>query len=220
MEIEDSINTDLGNSTKIVILGGSGVGKTSILNRYVRGKFIDIVSSTIGVDFMKAEVELEGGTKRKFTIWDTAGSERFRGVASSYFKGAVGIVVVFDLTDPNSLEKCDLINDEIRNFGEPDAVLVLAGNKSDKLNECKVTDEEAEEKSKKMGAKAFFKVTAKEDSGEIKTMFKELAQFIEIQEKEGGSGGGPGKKNRPEGQTLEQGSQAGEDGEKKDGCKC
>ena len=219
MEIDDSINTDLGNSTKIVILGASGVGKTSILNRYVRKQFVDIVSSTIGVDFMKAEVELEGGIKRKFTIWDTAGSERFRGVASSYFKGAVGIVVVFDLTDPDSLEKCDLINDEIRNFGEPDAVLVLAGNKSDKVNECKVTDEEAEAKSKKMGAKAFFKVTAKEDEGQIDTMFKELAQFIETHEKEGGSGGENGKKNRPDGQTLEQGSQNAE-GEKEGGCKC
>ena len=218
--MNDSIDTDLGNSTKLVILGASGVGKTSILNRYVKKQFIDIVSSTIGVDFMKAEVELEGGVKRKFTIWDTAGSERFRGVASSYFKGAVGIVVVFDLTDPDSLEKCDLINDEIRNFGESDAVLVLAGNKSDRVKDCKVTDEEAEAKCKKMGAKAFFKVSAKEDEGEIDNMFKELAQFIETQEKTGGSGGNGGNKKREPGQTLEEGSQ-NEEGEKKEGgCKC
>ena len=218
--MEDSINTDLGNSTKIVILGASGVGKTSILNRYVKKQFIDIVSSTIGVDFMKAEVELEGGVKRKFTIWDTAGSERFRGVASSYFKGAVGIVVVFDLTDPDSLEKCDLINDEIRNFGESDAVLVLAGNKSDRIKESKVTDEEAEAKSKKMGAKAYFKVSAKEDEGQIENMFKELAQFIETQEKTGGSGKKGSNKGDRDGQKLEKGSQDGENGEEKKGCSC
>ena len=219
--MEDSINTDLGNSTKIVILGASGVGKTSILNRYVKKQFVDIVSSTIGVDFMKAEVELEGGVKRKFTIWDTAGSERFRGVASSYFKGAVGIVVVFDLTDPDSLEKCDLINDEIRNFGESDAILVLAGNKSDRVKECKVNDEEAESKSKKMGAKAYFKVSAKEDEGQIDNMFKELAQFIENQEKVGGTKSGKGGGNRNDGEVLDQGSQNQEGDDKKNGgCKC
>ena len=220
--MDDSINTDLANSIKIVILGASGVGKSSILTRYVRKEFITMLSSTIGVDFMKADVELEGGVKKKFTIWDTAGSERFRGVASSYFKGAMGIIVVFNYTEKESLDQCDLINDEIKNYGESDAVLVLAGNKSDLKDKIEVTDEEAETKSKKMGAKAFFKVSAKEDNGEIDDMFKQLAKFIDVQENERGSKNTQkDKKNRGSGEKLSQkGSQVDAEGDDKDGCKC
>ena len=219
--LDDSINTDLANSTKIVILGSSGVGKSSILNRYVKKEFIEIINSTIGVDFMKTDVELEGGTKKKFTIWDTAGSERFRGVASSYFKGAVGIIVVFELTSKDSLEQCDMINDEIRNYGESDAIIVLAGNKSDLGSKIEVTDEEAESKAKKMGAKAYFRVSAKNDGGEIDTMFLELAKLIDAQEKEGGSQKTNKKPGKDNGQRLSQGGddEVGDEAPK-EGCSC
>ena len=167
---------------------------------------------------MKAEVELEGGVKKTFTIWDTAGSERFRGVASGYFKGAMGIIVVFELNNKESLEQCDLIHDEIKNFGENNAVVILAGNKSDLTSAIEVTDEDAEAKSKKFGSKGYFKVSAKEDDGEIDKMFKELAKLIDIADKEKGSENTEQKKNRVEGDKLsQQGSQAGDE-KKKDGC--
>ena len=176
-------DTEYSNSDKIVLLGAAGVGKTCILNRYINNEFIDICNSTIGVDFFHGTIPLDENKSKTFTLWDTAGQERFRGVASSYFKGAVGAIIVFDLTDLDSFNKCGEYYKEVVTYSQENTVVFLIGNKSDLISECRVTDEEAEAKCQELNARGYFKVSAKEDNGEIGRMFTELAKFIELRPK-------------------------------------
>ena len=225
MEVDDSLQTDMQDTTKIIILGGAGVGKSSLMTRYVEKKFLDISTSTIGVDFKKADIK-----GRNFTIWDTAGSERFRGVATSYFKGASGIIVVFDITNKASFENCDLINDEIRSYAEKDVTIILAGNKSDLAGKKVVMQDDINKKEKKLRAKAYFEVSAKVDQEKVNQMFERLAEEIEKQEKMGGGigGGGDGSKkgmsrvdDRGERLSDSKSQKPNENGEQeKKGCGC
>ena len=113
------------------MIGSSGVGKSSVLMQFAENKFTDTYLTTIGVDFRFKTIKQNGKTI-KFQIWDTAGQERFRTITSAYYKGADGIIMVYDLEEPSSL-------DDVQNFWLPEAfnyvdknidVLVL-GNKSD-----------------------------------------------------------------------------------------
>ena len=89
---------------KILTIGESGVGKTCILRMFVEGKFLKNHLATIGIDFKTKNIEVDG-TSIKLNIWDTAGQERFRNITNQYYKGADGIVLVFDLTDRKSFDK-------------------------------------------------------------------------------------------------------------------
>ena len=90
-------NTDF--SFKILLLGDSSVGKTCFLKRYIDNTFQDAYLSTIGFDFKFKFVTLENGKTVKVQLWDTAGQERFRTIAKSYYKGAHGIILIFDVTN-------------------------------------------------------------------------------------------------------------------------
>jgi Ras-related protein Rab-1A len=120
---------------KYLIIGSSGVGKSSLLLRYVDDEYSDQHIVTIGVDFKIKTMDVNG-KKIKVNIWDTAGQERFKGITSSYYKGAKGIMIVYDLTDLESFKK---INDwmiEIEKNAPNDVYKILIGNKSD-LNELR-----------------------------------------------------------------------------------
>lgn len=115
---------------KYLIIGSSGVGKSSLLLRYVDDEYSDQHIVTIGVDFKIKTMDVNG-KKIKVNIWDTAGQERFKGITSSYYKGAKGIMIVYDLTDLESFKK---INDwmiEIEKNAPNDVYKILIGNKSD-----------------------------------------------------------------------------------------
>ncbi len=88
---------------KLILIGSSGVGKTSILTQFADNKFSQNYLTTIGVDFRFKTIKYENKNV-KFQIWDTAGQERFRTITSAYYKGADGIIMVYDVTDPSSLE--------------------------------------------------------------------------------------------------------------------
>ena len=88
---------------KIVIIGDSGVGKSSLLNRYVKHSFNAEQLTTVGVDFFNKKCQIDG-TLVELQLWDTAGQERFRGIMSSYYRGAQGILVVFDVTSRKSFD--------------------------------------------------------------------------------------------------------------------
>lgn len=125
---------------KLVIVGNSGVGKSSLLLRFADDTFSDSYLTTIGVDFRFKTLEIDG-KKVKLQIWDTAGQERFRTITSAYykvsyhpssFKGADGIILVYDVGSMSSFEDIDRfwIN-EVDSFAEKNVELVLLGNKSD-----------------------------------------------------------------------------------------
>jgi len=114
----------------LVLIGDSGVGKSCLLLRFADDTWMDSYISTIGVDFKIRTIELDGKTI-KLQIWDTAGQERFRTISSTYYRGAHGIIVVYDVTNKGSFES---VNDwlvEISKYARENVTKLLVGNKSD-----------------------------------------------------------------------------------------
>ncbi|EDV23451.1 Ras-related protein Rab-10 [Trichoplax sp. H2] len=129
---------------KILLIGDSGVGKTCILFRFSDDAFNTTFISTIGIDFKIKTIELQG-KKIKLQIWDTAGQERFHTITTSYYRGAMGIMLVYDLTQRKSFEN---INKWIRNIDEhasKDVEKIILGNKVDEADKREVLKSEAEE---------------------------------------------------------------------------
>lgn len=125
---------------KVLTLGECGVGKTSIILRYVDNKFNKNHLITIGLDFKVKLLNIKGRTV-KMKIWDTAGQERFRSISRQYYRGSDGIVLVYDVGDRNSFEKVSGWINQIHGETDSNVVCILVGNKSD-FNERKVSTEE------------------------------------------------------------------------------
>jgi len=129
---------------KLLLIGDSGVGKSCLLLRFADDTYTESYISTIGVDFKIRTVELDGKTI-KLQIWDTAGQERFRTITSSYYRGAHGIIIVYDITDVESFSNVRQWLFEIDRFASEQVNKLLVGNKSDLTNKRVVTTETAKE---------------------------------------------------------------------------
>ncbi|KAL4445986.1 hypothetical protein ABPG74_010978 [Tetrahymena malaccensis] len=128
---------------KILLIGDSGVGKTSIMNRFTENKFNAEIKSTIGVEYSKKTMVIDQAVIQA-SIWDTAGQERFRSLAKNYYKGALGALLVFDVTRPHTLENIQKIwLQEIEQHASKNIKMILIGNKSDLTVERIVKQEEA-----------------------------------------------------------------------------
>lgn len=126
---------------KVILIGNSGVGKTCLMKRYTDETYNFTQSSTIGVDFKIKSVEVNE-EKVKLQIWDTAGQERFRAIISNYYRGAHGIIIVFDMGSKESFENLsDWIGEVKKNTNENVEVIIL-GNKVDEKEKIAVTEEE------------------------------------------------------------------------------
>lgn len=119
---------------KIVLLGDSGVGKSSLALRFCRGRFPLYHEVTIGAAFLQQTVRLDQGNQLKLYIWDTGGQERFRAMAPLYYRDAAGAVVVYDITAPSSLEAVKFWTKELRQHLVRCSITVAA-NKSDLLED-------------------------------------------------------------------------------------
>ncbi|KAI9890991.1 MAG: hypothetical protein M1814_003342 [Vezdaea aestivalis] len=116
---------------KIVLIGDSGVGKSNLLSRFTRNEFNLDSKSTIGVEFATRSVEVDGKTV-KAQIWDTAGQERYRAITSAYYRGAVGALLVYDITNINSWVSVPRWMKELRDHADSNIVTMIVGNKLDK----------------------------------------------------------------------------------------
>lgn len=126
---------------KIILIGNSGVGKTSLMKRYTDETYNFTQSSTIGVDFKIKSVDV-GGEKVKLQIWDTAGQERFRAIISNYYRGAHGIIIVFDMGSKESFENLGDWVSEVKKNTNENVEIVILGNKVDDREKIVVTEDE------------------------------------------------------------------------------
>lgn len=119
---------------KVILLGPSGCGKSCLLHRFIKGEWRVLTSQTIGVEFASRIVKVgtPGRRKRvKLQLWDTAGTERFRSVSRSYYRGAAGAILVYDICDQSSFAQLPTFLNDARALASPQLTVVLAGNKAD-----------------------------------------------------------------------------------------
>ena len=128
---------------KYIVIGCSGVGKSSILKRLVDHKFSEKIPTTIGIEFSRWDYKVDQHDII-FNIWDTAGQEKFYSIARSYFRNAIGIILVFDVTDQGSFDKLPKWLSDARAEADPNAVVMLVGNKLDQASKRVVSREDAE----------------------------------------------------------------------------
>ncbi|KAI1328934.1 P-loop containing nucleoside triphosphate hydrolase protein [Xylariaceae sp. FL0255] len=128
---------------KIILLGPSGTGKSCLLHRFVKNEWRVLSSQTIGVEFASKIIKVGTGARRKrikLQLWDTAGTERFRSVSRSYYRGAAGAILVYDVTSHNSFRGLQPFLNDARALASPNLTLLLAGNKLDLANDSALID--------------------------------------------------------------------------------
>lgn len=172
---------NLDHVFKILLIGDAGVGKSSILLQFTDGYFNDNLQSTIGVDFKVKVMDAagpDGKPKRvKVTIWDTAGQERFRTLTSSYYRGAQGIILVYDVAREETFQSLGMWLQEVEQFsmgGGKEVVKLLVGNKVDQTRS--VSRDTASEWARARGM-LFMEASAKTKEG-IAQVFNEVVQKV------------------------------------------
>jgi len=178
---------------KILMVGDSGVGKSSLLLRFTDDTFSENFISTIGVDFKIRTVTLEGKTV-KMQIWDTAGQERFRTITSSYYRGAHGVILVYDVTDQVSFNNARQWLTEIERYACGQVVKLLVGNKCD-LTTKRVVDFETGKEFADQFNLPFLEASAKDGSNVEKaflTLVKDIFDRTVEKSSSGAAGGSLG----------------------------
>ena len=128
----------------VVLIGDSGVGKSNLLSRFTRNEFNLDSKSTIGVEFATRSIQVDAKTI-KAQIWDTAGQERYRAITSAYYRGAVGALLVYDISKHQTYENVQRWLKELRDHADANIVIMLVGNKSDLRHLRAVPTEEAKQ---------------------------------------------------------------------------
>ncbi|CAM8978836.1 unnamed protein product [Rhodiola kirilowii] len=162
---------------KIVVIGDSAVGKSNLLWRFSRDEFDPNSKATIGVEFQTQEVIIDG-KEVKAQIWDTAGQERFRAVTSAYYRGAVGALVVYDITRRATFESVKRWLDELGTHSDTKIATMLVGNKCDLESLREVSIEEGKELAEQEGL--FFMETSALDSTNVTAAFDAVIRKIYI----------------------------------------
>ncbi|GCB26635.1 Ras-related protein Rab-11A [Aspergillus awamori] len=128
----------------VVLIGDSGVGKSNLLSRFTRNEFNLDSKSTIGVEFATRSIQVDSKTI-KAQIWDTAGQERYRAITSAYYRGAVGALLVYDISKHQTYDNVNRWLKELRDHADSNIVIMLVGNKSDLRHLRAVPTEEAKQ---------------------------------------------------------------------------
>ncbi|GLJ38853.1 hypothetical protein SUGI_0791860 [Cryptomeria japonica] len=163
---------------KGVLIGDSGVGKSNLLSRFTRNEFNLDSKSTIGVEFATRSVQVDDKLI-KAQIWDTAGQERYRAITSAYYRGAVGALLVYDITRHATFDNVERWLKELREHSDSNIVVMLVGNKSDLRHLRAVTTDEGQELAEREGL--YFMETSALESTNVETAFKQvLTQIYKI----------------------------------------
>ena len=181
---------------KVVLIGDSGVGKSNLLSRFTRNEFCLESKSTIGVEFATRSIAVDGKTV-KAQIWDTAGQERYRAITSAYYRGAVGALLVYDITKAQTFENVERWLKELRDHADANIVISLVGNKADLRHLRAVGAEDAAAFCEREGL-SFVETSALEATNVDEAFQKILTEIYHIVSKralaaaEGGEGGAGG----------------------------
>ena len=175
---------------KVLLLGDSTVGKTCFLKKYTDKTFQDVHMSTIGLDYRVKTMTLKSGKVVKLQIWDTAGQDRFRAITKNYYKGANGIILIYDVTSIQTYENVKNWITQIREEASPNVIIYIAGNKIDLEEERKIKTEEGKKLAEELGL-PFFETSAKTGVN-INESFEDLVEKIDVvysklEEKTGGN---------------------------------
>ncbi|KAK7887281.1 hypothetical protein WMY93_026902 [Mugilogobius chulae] len=164
---------------RIIMLGDSTVGKSSLLKRYTEDLFLDTINQTVGVDFYVHFLEVEPGVRVKLQFWDTAGQERFRSVTRSYYRNSVGGLLVFDMTNRASFEHIKEWHAEVWERVQPyKVVFVLVGHKCDRdeHGDRAVSREEAEKLAGQLGVP--YVETSAKNGHNVREAFEMVARRV------------------------------------------
>lgn len=202
---------DYDHLFKLLIIGDSGVGKSSILLRFSDNLFSGTYITTIGVDFKIRTIEVEG-EKVKLQIWDTAGQERFRTITATYYRGTQGVMVVYDVSNLDTFGNVRRWLQEIEQNCD-DVVRILVGNKCDSPDK-KVSTEEGQALANQMNI-SFFETSAK-DNLNIEKVFDEITKQVMRMKKDKLAQANPAVINNVD--TIK--VKGVDSGKKKTGCKC
>lgn len=160
---------------KIVLIGDSAVGKSNLLARFARDEFYPNSKSTIGVEFQTQKMDIEG-KEIKAQIWDTAGQERFRAVTSAYYRGAVGALVVYDISRRPTFDSIGRWLNELHTHSDMNVVTILVGNKTDLKDSREVSTEEGRALAEEQDL--FFMETSALDSSNVSAAFQTVVKEI------------------------------------------
>lgn len=188
---------------KLLLVGDSGVGKSCLLLRFVEDKFNPSFITTIGIDFKIRTID-SNGKKIKLQVWDTAGQERFRTITTAYYRGAMGIVLIYDVTDSRTFENIPNWHSTVTQHANEDAQIFLVGNKIDDESARQVLFADGQALAQKLNV-PFLEASAKANTN-VDSVFYELAEII--------------LKNHPQDDSAAatQGIDVGKSGEVKNNC--
>ena len=165
-------------SFKVIIVGPGAVGKTSLLNRFVRNQFDLKYKLTIGVDFLTKTLEYEPSKFAKLHIWDIGGQKRFKFLHRSFYECAFGALIVFDLTRPHSFSGMKTWLAEMRSIMNKDIPKVIIGNKADLISEIGQIIDRAEAENYAKSESCLYMETSAKTGENVEKAFLELTQCI------------------------------------------
>ncbi|PKU72321.1 ras-related protein RABA5a [Dendrobium catenatum] len=160
---------------KIVLIGDSAVGKSNLLARFARDEFYTNSKSTIGVEFQTQKMQIDG-KQVKAQIWDTAGQERFKAVTSAYYRGAVGALVVYDISRSQTFDSIGRWLNELHTYSDMNVVTILVGNKTDLKDAREVSTEDGKALAEAHGL--FFMETSALDNSNVTAAFQTIVKEI------------------------------------------
>lgn len=160
---------------KVIIIGDSGVGKSSLLFKLLERRFKTAIEPTIGIEFGTIMLSVDGVSVR-LQIWDSAGQENYRSITRSYYRNTICAILVYDITSRHTFENIRRWLDDARAFGNPSMRFALIGNKTDAGEERQVSREEAE-KFAQSHQMLFFESSAKQDN-ELSSLFELVVRNI------------------------------------------
>ncbi|CAH8365679.1 unnamed protein product [Eruca vesicaria subsp. sativa] len=201
---------------KVVLTGDSGVGKSNLLSRFTKNDFSHDSRSTIGVEFATRSIQVDDKIV-KAQIWDTAGQERYRAITNAYYRGAVGALLVYDVTRHVTFENVERWLNELRGHTDANTVIMLVGNKADLRHLRAISTDEVKAFAERENT--FFMETSALEALNVENAFTEvLTQIYRVVSKKALEAGDDPTTALPKGQMIHVGSRDDVSAVKKSGC--